>query len=64
MAKQQTFADKATKAAMQHGKKCQTCGSIKQPVLYVVSEPSKHGSVRFSHRRMQVCKCNEKEIYA
>lgn len=64
MAKQQTFADKAAKAAMQHGKKCQVCGSIKQPILYVCSEPSKHGSIRFSNKRIQVCKCNEKEIYS
>jgi hypothetical protein len=64
MAKQQTFADKAAKAAAQHGKKCQKCGAIKLPVLYVSSEPSKHGSTRFSHRRIQVCQCNEKEIYS
>lgn len=64
MAKQQSFADKAAKASMQFGKKCPACGTIKQPVLYVNSEPSKHGSIRFSHRRVQVCKCNEKEIYA
>lgn len=64
MAKQQTFADKATKAAAQAGKKCAKCGAIKQPILFVSSEPSKHGSVRFSHRRVQVCKCNEKEVYA
>ena len=64
MAKQQSFADKAAKAAAQHGKKCPKCGAIKQPVLYVRSEPSKHGSVRFSHNRVQVCKCNEKEVYA
>ena len=64
MAKQQSFADKAAKAAAQPGKKCQKCGAIKQPVLYVSSEPSKHGSIRFSHRRLQVCKCNEKEVYA
>ena len=64
MAKQQTFADKAMKAAIQHGKKCPKCGAIKQPILYVVSEPSKHGSIRFSHRRVQICKCNEKEVYA
>jgi hypothetical protein len=64
MAKQQTFADKAAKAALQPGKKCQKCGGIKQAVLLVGSEPSKHGSVRFSHRRVQVCKCNEKEIYS
>jgi hypothetical protein len=64
MAKQQSFADKASKAASQPGKKCVRCGAIKQPVLYVSSEPSKKGSVRFSHRHVQVCKCNEKELYA
>jgi len=64
MAKQQTFADKATKAAAQPGKKCPKCGSIRQPILFVSSEPSKHGSIRFNHRRVQVCKCNEKELYA
>lgn len=63
MAKQQTFAEKATKAAS-HGKKCAKCGSIKQPILFVTSEPSKHGSVRFSHKRVAVCQCNEKEVYA
>ena len=64
MAKQQTFADKATKAAAQPGKKCPKCGAIKHPILLVNSEPSKKNSVRFSHRRVQVCKCNENEIYA
>jgi hypothetical protein len=64
MAKQQSFADKAAKAASQPGKKCQLCGAIKQPILVVNSEPSKHGSVRFNHRRVQLCKCNEKEVYS
>ena len=64
MAKQQTFADKAAKAAAQPGKKCARCGAIKQPVLVVSSEPSRHGSIRFNHRRVQVCKCNEKEVYS
>jgi hypothetical protein len=64
MAKVQSFADKVAKAAMQQGKKCSVCGAIKQPLLLVSSEPSKHGSIRFSHRRVQVCKCNEKEIYS
>ena len=64
MAKQQTFADKAAKAAAQPGKKCLKCGAIKQPILFVSSEHSKHGSIRFSHRRVQVCKWNEKEVYA
>ena len=63
MAKQQTFAEKAAKAAV-HGKKCPKCGTIKQPILFVTSEPSKHGSVRFSHKRVNVCQCNEKEVYA
>jgi uncharacterized OB-fold protein len=63
MAKQQTFADKATKANLQ-GKKCPKCGQIKQSLLSVASEPSKNGSVRFSHRRLSVCACNEKEVYA
>ncbi|HTK81956.1 MAG TPA: hypothetical protein VL633_06670 [Bacteroidota bacterium] len=64
MAKQQSFADKATKAAQQPGKKCPKCGAIKSPLLYIASEPSKNGSIRFNHRRLQVCKCNEKEIYS
>ncbi|HZY10582.1 MAG TPA: hypothetical protein VFF29_05450 [Bacteroidota bacterium] len=64
MAKQQTFADKAAKAALQTGKKCPKCGIVKQSLLLVSSGPSKHGSIRFNNRRIQVCKCNEKEIYA
>ena len=64
MAKQQSFQDKVTKAAAQSGKKCPKCGAIRMPILYVKSEPSKHGSVRFSNRRIEVCKCNEKEVYA
>jgi len=64
MAKQQTFADKAAKAALVPGKKCPVCGTIRQSVLHVNSEPSKHGSVRFGHRRVQRCKCNEKEIFS
>lgn len=63
MAKQQTFQDKVAKLHKQ-GKKCPKCGTIKEPLLLVSSEPSKHGSIRFGHRHVQVCKCNEKEIYA
>jgi len=65
MAKQQTFADKATKAAAQKGSKCPTCGAIYQPILMVSSERSKVGpSYKFNERRVQVCKCNEKQIYS
>ncbi len=64
MAKQQTFADKATKAAAMKGSKCPVCGSIYQPVLSVSSEFSKQsGTWKFNERRVQVCKCNEKAIY-
>ena len=65
MAKQQSFADKATKAASMKGTKCPVCGTIYQPILMVSSERSAVGSSwKFNERRVQVCKCNEKQIYA
>ena len=65
MAKQQTFADKATKAAAMKGAKCPVCSAIYQPILMVTSEHSKAaGSWKFNERRVQVCKCNEKQVYA
>lgn len=65
MAKQQTFADKAAKAALMKGSKCPTCGEIFQPILMVTSEKSSvTGSWKFNERRVQVCKCNEKKVYA
>ena len=64
MAKQQTFADKATKAAQMKGAKCPVCGTIYTPLLTVFSEPSKtSNSVKFNERRVNVCKCNEKAVY-
>jgi hypothetical protein len=65
MAKQQSFADKAAKAAMMKGTKCPVCGEIRQPLLVVSSERSKVSSTwKFTERRVQVCKCNEKQVYA
>ncbi len=65
MAKQQTFADKVMKAAAMKGAKCPVCGTIYQPLLTVSSEYSKtSGSVKFNERRVNVCKCNEKAVYA
>lgn len=65
MAKQQTFADKATKAAAIKGAKCPVCGEIFQPILTVSSERSRtSGAVKFNERRVNVCKCNEKAVYA
>ena len=65
MAKQQSFQDKATKAAQMKGAKCPVCGTIFQPVLMVSSERSRAGANwKFNERRIQVCKCNEKQVYA
>jgi hypothetical protein len=65
MAKQQTFQDKAAKAAAMKGSKCPVCGTIFQPILMVTSERSKVSqSWKFNERRVQVCKCNEKQVYA
>ncbi len=63
MAKQQSFADKATKLA-QHGLKCDKCGQLRVPTLIVASEKTTSGTVRFNQRRVQICKCNEKEYYS
>ena len=64
MAKTQDFADKMKKGMQERGSKCPKCGTIKVPVLYVQSVRSSHQSYRFNRQRVQVCKCNEKEIYA
>ena len=56
MAKQQSFADKAQKAAQMKGAKCPVCGTIFQPVLMVSSERSRSGaSWKFNERRIEVC---------
>jgi hypothetical protein len=64
MAKQTDFAEKAKKAVAEKGVKCSKCGAIKVPTLYIQSVRSKHDSYRFNRQRVQVCKCNEKELYA
>lgn len=65
MAKQQSFADKATKAAAIKGAKCPVCGAIFQPILMISSERSKVGtSWKFNERHVSLCKCNEKQIYS
>lgn len=64
MAKATDFAEKAKKAAMEKGVKCPKCGTIKVPTLYIQAVRSRHDSYRFNRQRVQVCKCNEKEVYA
>ncbi len=63
MAKTQSFADKATKAAQMKGAKCPVCGTIFQPIKLVSSEHAASGW-KFNEHRVQLCKCNEKEIYS
>jgi uncharacterized C2H2 Zn-finger protein len=64
MAKAQDFAEKARKATMEKGVKCPKCGTVKVPTLYVQSVRSTHGSYRFNRTHIQVCKCNEKQVFA
>lgn len=64
MAKATDFAEKVRKAAAEKGVKCPKCGTIRVPTLYVQAVRSAHGSYRFNRQRVQVCKCNEKQIFA
>ncbi len=63
MAKSTDFAEKAKKGMMERGVKCPKCGTVRVPTLYVNSTRSAHRSYRFNRQIVQVCKCNEKEIY-
>jgi len=62
MAKKTDFAGKVKKAGQEKGIKCPKCGTVKTPTLYVQSVRSAHGSYRFNQQRIQLCKCNEKQI--
>ncbi|MBP8976803.1 MAG: hypothetical protein KBG83_08815 [Bacteroidetes bacterium] len=62
MAKQTGFAEKVKKAGSERGVKCPKCGTVKIPTLYVQSVRSANGSYKFNKQRVQICKCNEKEI--
>jgi uncharacterized OB-fold protein len=65
MAKALTFQEKAAKAAQIKGTKCPVCGTVFQPILLVSSERSARGAGwKFNEKRVQVCKCNEKQVYA
>lgn len=64
MAKATDFAEKAKKATQEKGVKCPKCGTIKVPMLYVQSIKSSRNAYRFNRQRVQLCKCNEKELLA
>lgn len=59
--KQMTFAEKVKKE--KHVVHCPICGGAKQSILYVESVKSDTGSWKFRERYVNVCKCNQAEIY-
>ena len=61
MAKKQSFADKASK--VKHTVTCPVCGGTVQSVLYVRSAKADSGAWKFRQKVVQVCKCNQAEIY-
>lgn len=63
MAKQQSFADKAAKAAMKRYQDCPKCNTQLLPVLFVAAAKQANGSRKFRQKMVRVCKCNEKEVY-
>ena len=64
MAKQQDFAEKVKKAGAEKGTKCPKCGAVKVPTMFINSVKTGIGSHRFNRSLVQICKCNEKEVYA
>ncbi len=63
MAKAQSFADKLKKKTGAHKLVCPECNGEIQRVKSVKSVPSS-GGWKFNQRMIDVCKCNEKEVYA
>lgn len=64
MAKQTDFAEKAKKASAERGIKCPKCGTVKVPTAFINSVKTETGSYKFNRQLIQVCKCNEKLVYA
>jgi len=61
--KQRTFADKVQ--AKTHVVTCAKCNTPIQPVFLVRTVKSEQsGAWKFKQRRVQVCKCNQKEVYS
>ncbi len=58
MAKQQSTSEKSSQ---KDGRKCNKCGEITQPTLYV-SINKVSDVYKFSEKRIKICKCNEKEF--
>lgn len=64
--KDRTFASKVAKAALKDSlaKHCNVCGEIVNVVQLVSSEKSETGNYKFKEKFVEVCKCNQKEIYS
>jgi len=62
--KDRTFASKMAKGNQNLGRTCPKCGEVYQMVKVVASEKSEFGAWKFKENVVNVCKCNEKEVYA
>ena len=63
MAKKQDFMSKTMKKT-KHGRACPTCGEIYAHAKTVSVIPNEGGgSYRFQEKTVDICKCNEKEVY-
>lgn len=61
--KQRTFAEKVQKK--KHEIICSKCNSPIQTVFLVRTVKSEHTNAwKFKQRLVQVCKCNQKEVYS
>ncbi len=65
MGKDRSFAAKVAKGAVEKpGKHCPKCGQLMDPVFLVASEKSSQGSWKFRENMVDVCKCNENEVFS
>lgn len=63
MAKRQDFMSKTLKQA-RHGKVCPVCGEVyTQTKSVVLLSADKEKSYRFQEKNLNVCKCNQKDVY-
>ena len=61
MAKVQTFGSKSTKNV--NKLKCTICGEDFKKVKLIASNKSDSGNYKFKENMVNVCKCNEKDVY-
>ena len=65
MAKSRSFSDKVNKKSQMHISTCPVCDSEFKRVQSIKSFQSESsGNWKFNKRMVNVCKCNEKEVYS